>query len=557
MLRRSAGEPLLDLVRRIIDTCGVDIELASSVSPAAAARRDNLDLFVKAVAEFQAVDGDGHAAGAAGLPHRRGRLGQRPRPRHADGRRLGQAAHRPPRQGPRVGPRVPRRGLRDAGSPPTGRRTLWTSSPAVLPAPLRGDARDLPAAAPGTTRPPSTPTGRPPARTTARRSSGSGTSRSPAPPTALSVVVVPLEPAGRRRSARRPTKRVVRDLLEEWGEPGRAGGRSPRRATPTRTTPSTLPRPWPEHRAGPRGAPPARRRPSGCVEADADGARRRASTCSTAPRVAEWDDELDRLRRRGAGRARQVVEVPLPLSLSATALARLRDDPDSLRRRAGPADAAAALAGGPVRHPVPCLGRERGSASRTSSTPTSCRAAATPASTTTPTCSDLIASFERGPVRRPRPARRRGAVRAGARRAGGARPDRRGLRASRRRRRWLVVDWKTNRAADRRPAAARALPPGLGRPRRGAARAGARGFYYVRSGDRRRARRPPRPRRARGGARATARLGQSPRAAASAISTISPNVCSRSAAVVSSPVTTWSETVQIASARRPCLAARV
>ena len=49
---------MLDVVRRIVDTTGVDIELASAVSPAAAARRDNLDLFVKAVAEFQAVDGD-------------------------------------------------------------------------------------------------------------------------------------------------------------------------------------------------------------------------------------------------------------------------------------------------------------------------------------------------------------------------------------------------------------------------------------------------------------------------------------------------------------------
>ena len=44
-------------MRRIIDTTGIDVELASSVSPAAAARRDNLDLFVQAVAEFQAVDG--------------------------------------------------------------------------------------------------------------------------------------------------------------------------------------------------------------------------------------------------------------------------------------------------------------------------------------------------------------------------------------------------------------------------------------------------------------------------------------------------------------------
>ena len=58
MLRAHVGEPLLDVVRRIIDTTGVDVELASAVAPAAAARRDNLDLFVKAVAEFQAVDGD-------------------------------------------------------------------------------------------------------------------------------------------------------------------------------------------------------------------------------------------------------------------------------------------------------------------------------------------------------------------------------------------------------------------------------------------------------------------------------------------------------------------
>ncbi|UMG91803.1 ATP-dependent helicase [Nocardioides sp. TF02-7] len=58
LLRSATGEPLLDLVRRIIDVTGVEVELAASVSPAAAARRDNLDLFVKAVADFQAVDGD-------------------------------------------------------------------------------------------------------------------------------------------------------------------------------------------------------------------------------------------------------------------------------------------------------------------------------------------------------------------------------------------------------------------------------------------------------------------------------------------------------------------
>ena len=67
-LRGFAAEPLLDLVRRIIDVTGIDVELASSVNPAAHARRDNLDLFVKAVAEFQAVDGDVSLPALLGLP---------------------------------------------------------------------------------------------------------------------------------------------------------------------------------------------------------------------------------------------------------------------------------------------------------------------------------------------------------------------------------------------------------------------------------------------------------------------------------------------------------
>ena len=50
------------------------------------------------------------AAGAAGLPHRGGRPGQRPRRRHPDRGRLGQAADGPPRQGPRVVVGLLRRG---------------------------------------------------------------------------------------------------------------------------------------------------------------------------------------------------------------------------------------------------------------------------------------------------------------------------------------------------------------------------------------------------------------------------------------------------------------
>src|SRR4051812_19856847 len=40
-LRSHAGEPLLDVVRLVIDTVGTDVELASATGPAAATRRDN------------------------------------------------------------------------------------------------------------------------------------------------------------------------------------------------------------------------------------------------------------------------------------------------------------------------------------------------------------------------------------------------------------------------------------------------------------------------------------------------------------------------------------
>ena len=152
-LRRAApaapprGEPLLDLVRRIIDTTGVDVELASSVSPAARARRDNLDLFVKGVAEFQAVDGEVSLAALVSYLEAEDEQGTGLDVATPDRRRHRQAADRPPRQGAGVGRGLPRRGLRGASSRPAGRAPSGPSAPAVLPTPLRGDAGDLPAAA--------------------------------------------------------------------------------------------------------------------------------------------------------------------------------------------------------------------------------------------------------------------------------------------------------------------------------------------------------------------------------------------------------------------------
>jgi DNA helicase-2/ATP-dependent DNA helicase PcrA len=49
-------------------------------------------------------------------------------------------------------------------------------------------------------------------------------------------------------------------------------------------------------------------------------------------RVAEWDEELERLLGEARADRTGVVEVPLPTSLSATAMARLRDDPEQFAR---------------------------------------------------------------------------------------------------------------------------------------------------------------------------------------------------------------------------------
>uniref|UniRef100_UPI0035694207 ATP-dependent helicase n=1 Tax=Nocardioides sp. TaxID=35761 RepID=UPI0035694207 len=143
MLRTHAGEPLLDLVRKIIDTTGIDVELASSVSPAARARRDNLDLFVKAVAEFQAVDGSVSLAALLAYLTAEDEMGTGldiATPTEADSVKL-LTVHRAKGL---EWDAVFCVGVCEEKFPTTRTRTLWPNGPAVLPSPLRGDAADLP-----------------------------------------------------------------------------------------------------------------------------------------------------------------------------------------------------------------------------------------------------------------------------------------------------------------------------------------------------------------------------------------------------------------------------
>ena len=153
-----------------------------------------------------------------------------------------------------------------------------------------------------------------------------------------------------------------------------------------------------------------------------------------AARVADWDAELERLLAEARPDATDIVEVPLPASLSATALARLRDDPEAFARE---------LARPMPRPPSPAarFGTrfhawvEARFGQQELFDPDELPGRADAEIDSDAELDELITGFERGPVRRPGPARRRGAVRAGARRPGRARPDRRGLRRAGRLRR--------------------------------------------------------------------------------------------------------------------------
>ena len=236
MLRTHVGEPLLDIVRRIIDTTGTDVELASAVSPAAAARRDNLDLFVKAVAEFQAVDGDVTLPALLAYLTAEDDQGNGldvATPTEADSVKL-LTVHRSKGL---EWQSVFLVGVCETRFPSNRSRTLWTSSPPILPAPLRGDAPDLPQLQ-GCDKA-ALDAYRADTRAHDRGGAAPGVRRvHPRRPPSLGLLLL-LEPAG---NAVRPVglPERLRDQLAR-GASRSAWPTSRRRAPPTRTPPSTRP----------------------------------------------------------------------------------------------------------------------------------------------------------------------------------------------------------------------------------------------------------------------------------------------------------------------------
>ncbi len=325
-LRAHASESLLELVRRIIDTCGIDIELASSVSDAARARRENLDLFVKAVAEFQAVDG------AVTLPALLAWLDA-----ELDGEGL-DIATPSPADSVKLLTVHRAKGLEwdsvfivgacEGRFPHTTSRGIWPTRQEFLPAPLRGDERDLPAL--------------PGHDASAMKAFRERTKEHEATEElrlgyvaftrARHALVVssylwkedrktPLGPS--------PYQATVRDLLGEWGVEPSAWRDKPAKGTPNPLAATVRETPWPvtEQTAEALRRIEAAERVLAHLDAGADDSPE--PDLVHAAVVTDWDETLERLLAEARREQSPLAEVPLPASLSATSLTRLREDPDT------------------------------------------------------------------------------------------------------------------------------------------------------------------------------------------------------------------------------------
>ncbi len=323
-LRSFAGEPILDVVRRIVDVTGTDTELASAVSPAASARRDNLDLFLKAVGEFQAIDGDVTLPALLAYLTAEDDQGNGldvSTPTEADSVKL-LTVHRAKGL---EWDSVFLVGVCETRFPSNRSRTLWTSSPSVLPAPLRGDAADQPQL-----------DGWDKASIDDYRAATRLHDRAEE----LRLAYVAFTRAAHRLEVSsylwspRVTgfgpseyQRLMAELPEELGvevtwldKPGKG--------TANPYAGQDVSSPWPAVGIGREAE--LRRRAAELVRATDPEADDGGLDLVETARVGDWDAELDRLLAEARADRSGTVEVPLPTSLSATAMARLRDDPEQL-----------------------------------------------------------------------------------------------------------------------------------------------------------------------------------------------------------------------------------
>lgn len=320
-LRTAVGEPVLDLVRRIIDVTGIDVELASSVSPAAAARRDNLDLFVKAVSEFTGIDGRTDLGALLAWLEAEDDTGQGldvAVPSEADSVKL-LTVHRSKGLEWDV---VFIPGVSEKKFPVTTLRPTALSTPGVLPTALRGDARDMPVLRDHSS------DGlkaydeerRRHQRLEELRLGYVGWTRARH---RLVVSSWRYRPGLKKGVGPSPYLVATREAMEQWGGVPDAWLEEPGdEPSPYASLDPDLAWPISHHTAE------VERRFAAAAAVRAAGPPRP----SEDPVVQRWDDEIQRLLEEARTERSLQAEVPLPSSLSATALGRLRDDPEGFAR---------------------------------------------------------------------------------------------------------------------------------------------------------------------------------------------------------------------------------
>ena len=142
-LRTHRDEPLLDLVHRVIETTGLDVELSASPEALAARRREALSAFLDVVGGFNDLDGMSSLTSflaflRAAQEHERGL--DSVTPSSTDAVQL-LTAHKAKGLEWDV---VVCPDLTRGVFPADTLRGRWTTAAAVLPGPLRGDADDVP-----------------------------------------------------------------------------------------------------------------------------------------------------------------------------------------------------------------------------------------------------------------------------------------------------------------------------------------------------------------------------------------------------------------------------
>ena len=328
-LRAAANEPILDLVRRIIDLTGIDVELASSVSPAAAARRDNLDLFVQAVAEFQAVDGQVTLAALMAWLEAEDSFGQGldvATPSEADSVKL-LTVHRAKGLEWDVVFLV---GVTEDKFPTNQSRSSWLTVPSVMPNVLRGDHRDLPKLGGHT------PEDLKAYAAAAKRHEATEELRLGyvAWTRARHHLVASAwcwRPSLKRGLGASAYLRATREAVASWGEEPLLWQPPVLKddVSPYASRDPDLPWPISHHTAEVERRLDAARRIAEAEEALRAGVPEEpVEDILVAEQVAQWDAELARLLEEARRDRADTIEVALPSSLSATALARLREDPE-------------------------------------------------------------------------------------------------------------------------------------------------------------------------------------------------------------------------------------